>query len=77
MALEMSSCHGRDISGPAAICCVARSRPATESGDLTFAALCLKPLNTNLLAAGDPLDEVKVKPSVVSPLRRRSTSVCD
>ena len=30
-----------------------------QSGDLTFAALCCSHLNTNLLAAGDPLDEVQ------------------
>jgi PAS domain S-box-containing protein len=31
----------------------------TQSGDLTFAAHCCSHLNTNLLAAGDPLDEVQ------------------
>jgi PAS domain S-box-containing protein len=30
-----------------------------QSGDLTFAALCCSHLNTNLLAAGDPLGEVQ------------------
>ena len=30
-----------------------------QIGDLTFAALCCSHLNTNLLAAGDPLDEVQ------------------
>ena len=30
-----------------------------QSGDLTFAAHCCSHLNTNLLAAGDPLDEVQ------------------
>ena len=32
---------------------------ANQSGDLTFAAYCYAHLNTNLLAAGDPLDEVQ------------------
>ncbi len=32
---------------------------ANQIGDLTFAAYCCSHLNTNLLAAGDPLDEVQ------------------
>ena len=32
---------------------------ANKIGDLTFAAYCCTHLNTNLLAAGDPLDEVQ------------------
>ena len=32
---------------------------ANQIGDLTFAAYCCTHLNTNLLAAGDPLDEVQ------------------
>ena len=32
---------------------------ANQSGDLNFAAYCCNHLNTNLLAAGDPLDEVQ------------------
>jgi PAS domain S-box-containing protein len=32
-----------------------------QSGDLTFAAHCCSHLNTNLLAAGDPLDEVQAE----------------
>lgn len=32
---------------------------ANQRGDLTFAAYCCSHLNTNLLAAGDPLDEVQ------------------
>ena len=32
---------------------------ANQSGDLNFAAHCCSHLNTNLLAAGDPLDEVQ------------------
>ena len=32
---------------------------ANQSGDLNFAAYCCSHLNTNLLAAGDPLDEVQ------------------
>ena len=32
---------------------------ANNSGDLTFAAYCFAHLNTNLLAAGDPLDDVQ------------------
>ncbi|HEY4857768.1 MAG TPA: AAA family ATPase, partial [Xanthobacteraceae bacterium] len=32
---------------------------ANQSGDLNFAAFCCNHLNTNLLAAGDPLDEVQ------------------
>jgi len=32
---------------------------ANKIGDLTFAAYCCAHLNTNLLAAGDPLDEVQ------------------
>jgi PAS domain S-box-containing protein len=32
---------------------------ANQSGDLNFAAYCYAHLNTNLLAAGDPLDEVQ------------------
>jgi PAS domain S-box-containing protein len=32
---------------------------ANRIGDLTFAAYCCSHLNTNLLAAGDPLDEVQ------------------
>ena len=32
---------------------------ANKIGDLTFAAYCCNHLNTNLLAAGDPLDEVQ------------------
>ncbi|WP_051677557.1 AAA family ATPase [Bradyrhizobium sp. URHD0069] len=32
---------------------------ANRNGDLTFAAYCCSHLNTNLLAAGDPLDEVQ------------------
>ena len=43
----------------AAICCVARSRPRTEIGDLTLAAYSCANLITNLLAAGDPLAEVQ------------------
>jgi PAS domain S-box-containing protein len=32
---------------------------AKQSGDLNFAASCCSQLNTNLIAAGDPLDEVQ------------------
>jgi PAS domain S-box-containing protein len=32
---------------------------ANQSGDLNFAASCCSQLNTNLIAAGDPLDEVQ------------------
>jgi PAS domain S-box-containing protein len=32
---------------------------ANQSGDMNFAAFCCNQLNTNLLAAGDPLDEVQ------------------
>ena len=32
---------------------------ANQTGDLTFAAYCCAHLNTNLLAAGDPLDEAQ------------------
>jgi PAS domain S-box-containing protein len=32
---------------------------ATQIGDLTFAAYCCNHLNTNVLAAGDPLDEAQ------------------
>src|SRR5262249_33028731 len=32
---------------------------ANQIGDLTFAAYCCSHLNTNILAAGDPLDEVQ------------------
>jgi hypothetical protein len=32
---------------------------ANQGGDLNFAAFCCNHLNTNLLAAGDPLDEVQ------------------
>ena len=32
---------------------------ANQSGDLNFAAYCYAHLNTNLLAAGDPLDDVQ------------------
>ena len=39
--------------------CVARSSGANQSGDLNFAAYCSGHLITNLLAAGDPLDEVQ------------------
>ena len=41
------------------IWCVARSMPRTRAGDLTFAAYSCNNLNTNLLAAGDPLAEVQ------------------
>jgi PAS domain S-box-containing protein len=34
---------------------------ARQSGDLSFAAHCCSHLNTNLLAAGDPLDEVQAE----------------
>ncbi|HTI16612.1 MAG TPA: serine/threonine-protein kinase PknK, partial [Trinickia sp.] len=34
---------------------------ANQSGDLTFAAHCCSHLNTNLLAAGDPLEEVQAE----------------
>jgi PAS domain S-box-containing protein len=34
---------------------------ANQMGDLTFAAYCCHHLNTNLLAAGDPLDEVQAE----------------
>ena len=34
---------------------------ANKSGDLSFAAHCCSHLNTNLLAAGDPLDEVQAE----------------
>ncbi len=44
--------HGRDL--------VRRSfETANQSGDLNFEASCYAHLNTNLLAAGDPLDEVQ------------------
>jgi len=36
-----------------------RFEAANKIGDLTFAAYCCAHLNTNLLAAGDPLDEVQ------------------
>jgi PAS domain S-box-containing protein len=34
---------------------------ANQTGDLVFAAYCCHHLNTNLLAAGDPLDEVQAE----------------
>ena len=49
------------MSGKVVICCVVRLRPQTEIGDLTFAAYSCNHLNTKLLAAGDPLDEVQVE----------------
>jgi len=38
-----------------------RSIPQNKIGDLTFAAFSCSNLNTNLLAAGDPLVEVQVE----------------
>ena len=40
-------------------CFAAHSRPRTAVGDLTFAAFSCASLNTNFLAAGDPLAEVQ------------------
>ena len=48
---------------------------ANQIGDLTFAASCYNQLNTNLLAAGDPLAEVQREAERVSRLRRRCGSV--
>jgi PAS domain S-box-containing protein len=36
-------------------------KAANETGDLVFAAFCCHHVNTNLLAAGDPLDEVQAE----------------
>ena len=48
---------------------------ANRIGDLTFAAYSCNNLNTNLLAAGDPLGrDASVKPRMVSSLRRRRDS---
>ena len=47
------------MSGLGAICCVGRFEAANRIGDLIFAAYCCHHLTTNLLAAGDPLDEVQ------------------
>jgi hypothetical protein len=47
------------MSRLAAIWCVARSRPQTRSAILPLPRTAATPLNTNLLAAGDPLAEVQ------------------
>jgi len=47
------TCPGWPRSG------ASRVEAANQIGDLTFAAYCCTHLNTNLLAAGDPLDEVQ------------------
>jgi hypothetical protein len=47
---------------------------ANKIGDLTYAAYCCQQLNTNLLAAGDPLSEESAKPSSASRSRRRRGS---
>ncbi len=54
-----SSCRGRNMSGLAVICCVARSRPRTRSAISPLRRTAATNLNTNLLAAGDPLVEVQ------------------
>ena len=45
---------------------------ANKAGDLTFAAYSCNNLNTNLLAAGDPLAERKVKPSTDSTFAQKA-----
>ena len=47
------------MSGMAAIWCVARSKPQTKAAISILRRICYAHLNTNLLAAGDPLDEVQ------------------
>jgi hypothetical protein len=47
------------MSGLAAIWCVRAFEAANKIGDLTYAAYSCNALNTNLLAAGDPLAEVQ------------------
>ena len=59
MVFGNSSCPGRDMSGPAAICCAARSRRQTRSATSLMPPTAATNLNTNLLAAGDPLAEVQ------------------
>ena len=72
---QSSSCPGRDMSGPAAICCAAPSRPQTRPAISPLRPTAAIDLNTNLLAAGDPLVEVQRKPRMGSTLRRRCGSV--
>ena len=48
---------------------------ANAIGDLTFAAYSCNNLNTNLLAAGDPLGDVQREAETASRLRRRRGSV--
>ena len=48
---------------------------ANKIGDLTFAAYSCNNLNTNLLAAGDPLAEVQREAENGSSSRRRRGSV--
>ena len=55
----MSFCPGRDMSGPAAIWCAARSRRQTRSATSLTPPTAATQLNTNLLAAGDPLAEAE------------------
>jgi hypothetical protein len=46
---------------------------ANKIGDLAFAGYCCNHLNTNLLAAGEPLDEIQREAERGSPLWKRSS----
>ncbi len=56
MTSGLTSYPGRDMSGPAATCCASASKLPARAATSPLPATAAASLNSNLLAAGDPLD---------------------